>query len=76
MSPASAARRNAPLQIEYFPPGALKPRDGTARLHPASQIKRLCQSIEAFGFNVPVLVDGEERLVAGHARLADRKSVV
>jgi DNA modification methylase len=70
MSPASAARRNAPLQIEYFAPGALKPRDSTARRHPPSQIKSLCQSIEAFGFNVPVLVDGEGQLVAGHARLA------
>ncbi len=70
MSTASAGRRNAPLQIDYFPPASLKSMDGAVRKHPPSQIKSLCKSIEAFGFNVPILVDGEGRIVAGHARVA------
>ena len=39
------------------------------RLHSRTQIKQIARSIESFGFNVPVLVDGELNVVAGHGRL-------
>ena len=32
-------------------------------------MRRVADSIEAFGFNVPVLIDGEGRKVAGHGRV-------
>jgi DNA modification methylase len=69
MTDLSPARRNAPLRIEYRATTALKPMPGAPRKHPASQVRMLAKSIEAFGFNVPILVDGEDRIVAGHARV-------
>lgn len=69
MSIVSAGRRNAPLQIEHLPVATLTPMSGAARKHPPAQIKSLCKSIAAFGFNVPILVDNEGRIVGGHARV-------
>jgi ParB-like nuclease domain len=40
------------------------------RTHSARQIRQIARSIEAFGFNVPILVDGAGRVVAGHGRVA------
>ena len=41
-----------------------------AREHPAHQIRALARSIESFGFNVPVVIDDQHRLLSGHARVA------
>ena len=40
------------------------PRD-----HSARQIRQIARSIEAFGFNCPVLVDATLKVIAGHGRL-------
>lgn len=69
MTDITHQRRNAPLQIEYLSTDSLKPTPGAPRLHPKSQIKSLIKSIQAFGFNVPILVDGDNQIIAGHARL-------
>lgn len=42
---------------------------GNPRAHGKRQIRRLADSIAAFGFNVPILVDRTLRVVAGHGRL-------
>ncbi len=47
----------------------LSPAPDHARRHPAAQIRDLARSIETFGFNTPVLIDEENRLLAGHARV-------
>ena len=47
----------------------LTPDPGNARLHSARQVGRIADSIEAFGFNVPVLIDADGRIVAGHGRV-------
>ena len=39
------------------------------RTHSKRQIKQLARSIQAFGFNVPVLIDPSDRVIAGHARV-------
>jgi DNA modification methylase len=39
------------------------------RLHLKKQIHQIADSIRAFGFNVPVLIDGRSRIVAGHGRV-------
>src|SRR5579872_4886064 len=41
-----------------------------ARVHSKKQITQISQSIEAFGFNVPFLIDSKLRVIAGHGRLA------
>jgi DNA modification methylase len=61
--------RNYPLCIEHLALGELTLNPNNPRRHPASQIKSLSQSIAAFGFNVPVLIDGDHRVVAGEARV-------
>jgi DNA modification methylase len=68
-------RRNASLEIQYLPTAMLKPSAGQPRRHPKSQIRSLTKSIEAFGFNVPILVDADDCVVAGHARLAAASSL-
>ncbi len=45
---------------------ALDPRN--PRRHSAQQIRQVARSIEAFGFAVPILVDRNNVIVAGHAR--------
>jgi ParB-like nuclease domain len=62
------------LAVAWLPLDALEPDPRNARLHTEDQLRRIADSIEAFGFNVPVLIDGERRIVAGHGRaLAARR---
>jgi DNA modification methylase len=65
------ARRS--LSIAYSPIDQLKPDPGNARQHSAKQIRQIARSIEAFGFNVPILVDAERNVIAGHGRLLAAK---
>jgi DNA modification methylase len=60
---------SASLTIELQPIGALVPDPKNARLHPERHIKQLAKSVEAFGFNCPVLIDRDNQVVAGHGRL-------
>jgi len=39
------------------------------RLHSPEQIRQIANSISAFGFNVPVLVDANLKVIAGHGRI-------
>lgn len=39
------------------------------RLHSSRQIRQIARSIEAFGFNVPLLIDAKRKVIAGHGRL-------
>ena len=57
------------MSIEYRPIEHLKPDPANPRLHSKKQIRQIAKSIETFGFNVPVLVDGELNVVAGHGRI-------
>lgn len=47
----------------------LKPFDRNARTHSDKQISQIAGSIEAFGFNNPVLVDHSNGIIAGHGRV-------
>jgi ParB-like chromosome segregation protein Spo0J len=58
-----------PLSIAYVPIDRLKPDAANARQHGAKQIRQIARSIETFGFNVPVLIDAEGHVIAGHGRL-------
>src|SRR5687767_4122562 len=57
------------LRIEYRPLADLKPYAGNARTHSKKQVKQIARSIERFGFVNPILVDEEDRIIAGHGRL-------
>ncbi|MAM62359.1 site-specific DNA-methyltransferase [Maritimibacter sp. UBA3975] len=56
-------------QIEHRPVAALIPFANNARTHSADQVALIAGSIREFGFNNPVLVDGQNGVIAGHGRL-------
>jgi ParB-like chromosome segregation protein Spo0J len=47
----------------------LKPSACNPRRHSHKQIDQIAQSIRAFRFNVPILIDAEMNVIAGHGRL-------
>jgi DNA modification methylase len=57
------------LEVIYLPTASLKPHPQNPRVHKDKQVGQIAQSIKAFGFNVPILVDERQRVVAGHGRL-------
>jgi hypothetical protein len=57
------------LTIDYLPLASLHLDPKNARLHSDKQVRQIAKSIEVFGFNVPILVDADLRVVAGHGRL-------
>jgi DNA modification methylase len=57
------------LAIEYRSVAVLRLDPKNPRLHNQKQIRQIAKSIEAFGFNVPILVNAEMQVVAGHGRL-------
>lgn len=67
------ADRSDALSIEYKSPTNLKPYSQNARTHTKHQIRQIADSIEAFGFTNPVLVNAENQIVAGHGRVEAAK---
>src|ERR1700685_2572028 len=63
----------AALKVIYLPTTSLKPHPQNPRVHSDKQVHQIAQSIEAFGFNVPILVDDRQNVVAGHGRLLAAK---
>ena len=62
------------MQIEYRPIEALIPYARNSRTHSDAQVAQIAASIREFGWTNPVLVDGENGIIAGHGRvLAARK---
>jgi DNA modification methylase len=57
------------LRIEHVSIERLKLDPRNPRVHSDRQIKQIARSIKAFGFNVPVLVDHDSNLLAGHGRI-------
>lgn len=62
------------LSIQTRPVEALIPYARNSRTHSAGQVAQIAASIREFGWTNPVLVDGENGIIAGHGRvLAARK---
>lgn len=59
--------------IIYKDPEHLSARSGNPRRHSKKQIRQIAESIKAFGFNSPVLVDAQDCLIAGHGRVEAAK---
>ncbi len=60
---------NTELQIEFIDITTIQPHPENPRAHSKKQIRQIGESIKAFGFRMPVIVDQQTRLVCGHARL-------
>ena len=62
------------MKIESLPIERLIPYARNSRTHSDAQIAQVAASIREFGFTNPVLIDGEDGIIAGHGRvLAARK---
>lgn len=58
------------MEIEQINITELKAYEKNTKLHPEEQVERIAESIKEFGFNIPVLIDKHNVLIAGHGRLA------
>jgi len=61
--------RNRKLAVTYRPLDGLIPYAKNARTHSAEQVAEIAASIRAFGWTNPILVDGDNGVIAGHGRL-------
>src|SRR4051812_10276611 len=66
--PASGPRWPADA-VERRPVAALVPYARNARTHSDEQVAQIAASIREFGWTVPVLVDEQGNVVAGHGRV-------
>jgi len=55
-------------RIEMLATSTLTPNPRNARKHPDEQVRKLGANIERFGFLVPIIVDDDNLIVAGHGR--------
>ncbi len=60
------------LKIQQAPIDKLTPWDGNPRKNDKA-VAAVAKSIKRFGFNVPILCDGERGIIAGHTRLEAAK---
>ena len=63
------------LTILYQPTSALNPCPNNPRTHSKAQLKQVADSIRAFGFANPILVDERNVIIAGHGRLLAAKDL-
>jgi DNA modification methylase len=61
--------RDFKLAIRYQPISHLRLDPKNPRLHGRKQVRQIANSIASFGFNVPVLIDAEGTVIAGHGRV-------
>ena len=57
------------LAITYRRIEELKPDPANPRRHSNKQIRQIANSIKSFGFNAPIAVDRDDKVVSGHGRL-------
>jgi DNA modification methylase len=57
------------LAIAYLPTASLKLNPKNPRIHTEKHIQQMARSMEAFGFSVPVAIDADLGVVAGHGRV-------
>ena len=61
------------LVVGQVPAGSLKPYPNNPRTHTKKQIRQIAKSIRTFGWTNPVLVDANDRIIAGHGRVEAAK---
>ena len=65
----TSSRQERQLSVEYRPLTALIPYARNPRTHSEPQVAEIAASIREFGWTNPILVDGENGIIAGHGRL-------
>jgi len=62
-------------KIELIPLDQIIPYHNNPKEHPPEQVKKIASSIKEFGFLVPVIVDSDYDLIAGHGRYEAAKLI-
>jgi DNA modification methylase len=62
-------------RIENLPVEQLRPYQNNPRVHPRKQIDKLARAIDEFGFLIPILIDDQNTVLAGHARIEAAKQL-
>lgn len=57
------------MKVEYLSPGELYPYPANAKIHSPEQVKRIANSIKAFGWQQPIVIDKDNVVIIGHGRL-------
>ena len=68
-NPSAADIKSDRITVSYLPIAQLELNPRNPRFHSPRQIRQIARSIEAFGFNVPVLIDSKREVIAGHGRV-------
>ena len=68
-APNSTPVRIRDLTVETASVSTLKPHVRNPRTHSKKQVRQIADSIKAFGWTNPVLVDANGGIIAGHGRL-------
>jgi DNA modification methylase len=61
------------VDIRWVAVSALQPNSRNVRTHSNKQVRQVADSIRAFGFVVPILIDEQSVIIAGHGRYAAAK---
>ena len=56
-------------QVELRPVSSLVPYARNARTHSPAQVEQIAKSLRRFRWTIPILIDEEDGIVAGHGRL-------
>jgi DNA modification methylase len=54
--------------VEWRDPQSLIPYNSNAKTHPVEQIAKIAASIAEFGFDQPIVIDGQGIVIKGHGR--------
>jgi hypothetical protein len=65
----------AAKEIEQIAVEDLIPYDRNPKIHPDTQVKQLANSIREWGWTMPILVDENTQVIAGHGRLFAAKEL-
>jgi DNA modification methylase len=66
---AAALTTEIAVNIEMLPIDAVKEYDRNPRTINDAAIDAVAKSIQAFGFKIPILIDADDVIIAGHTRL-------
>ena len=63
------------MKIEQKPIDSIRPYDKNAKKHPKKQVEQIADSISAFGWGQPIVVDREGVIIVGHGRYEAAKKL-
>ena len=60
-------------ELLHLAPDALKPYGTNAKVHSKAQVRLIADSVQAYGFNTPIVIDENDVVLCGHGRLEAAK---